>query len=153
MLFMFTLRKWSASVDEYQLVYTHFYWVQFSDISLLSYQTPFYHCCSAVIHIKSMGTKPFPIIMHVLTCFRTPNITFRHLWSGLALKGQKWITQRDVRFTAVYIYGNAYSTGYWVFVTHPTERASLWWVWTQGCSPHLSGICQKYLRPRRHSPL
>ena len=30
----------------------------------------------------------------------------------VALKGQKWITQRDVRFTAVYIYGNTDSNGY-----------------------------------------
>ena len=30
----------------------------------------------------------------------------------VVLKGQKWIIQRDVRFTAVYIYGNTDSNGY-----------------------------------------
>ena len=31
----------------------------------------------------------------------------------MVLKGQEWITQRDVRFTAVYIYGNTV-TGNWL---------------------------------------
>ena len=31
---------------------------------------------------------------------------------NVALKGQKWIAQRDVKFTAVYIYGNKDSNGY-----------------------------------------
>ena len=30
----------------------------------------------------------------------------------VVLKGQKWITQSGVRFTAVYIYGNTESNGY-----------------------------------------
>ena len=32
---------------------------------------------------------------------------------AVVLKGQYWITQRDVRFTMVYIYGNTDINGYW----------------------------------------
>ena len=50
---------------------------------------------------------------------------FRGNISVVVLKGQKWITKRDVRFTAVYIYGNTESNGYLLF----TRLTSLlYWV-------------------------
>ena len=61
-------------------------------------------------------------------------------------KGKK---SRTVRITPILICGICCSP-------HPTgkcgTRPFLWWVQVQGRSPHAPGICQKCLRPRRHSP-
>ena len=49
---------------------------------------------------------------------KNESINLQHLFptlkddSVVAMKGQKWITQRDVRYTAVYIYRNTVSNGY-----------------------------------------
>ena len=61
-------------------------------------------------------------------------------------KGKK---SRTVRITPILI------CGIW-WPPHLTgkygTRPFCWWVREQGRSPHASGISQKYLRPRRHSP-
>ena len=40
-------------------------------------------------------------------------VNLAHGWGKVVvLKGQKWITKRDVRYTTVYIYGNTDTNGY-----------------------------------------